>query len=206
MNTYTIDYAGGFDSGGYESPMEAIRVILERWEDDEINATGIMAFLKANGRDFGVITDDNLADTDKDTRLTISDAVVEICIRGGASSQKAFIEALLPLIEVREIATYALEYEGDIIPCEHCRNLMDLIEEILTMWADDDIDAHGTLAFLKKHGRNFDGLTDDEIDECTATSLLGKIGEAVIDVCSTGGKDVQEAYIAALTHIKVRMS
>ena len=67
MNTYTIEYAGGFDSGGYESLMEAIRVILERWEDDEINATGIMAFLKANGRDFGVITDDNLADTDKDT-------------------------------------------------------------------------------------------------------------------------------------------
>jgi hypothetical protein len=206
MPTYTIYYAGGKDSEGYTTLIDVIRVILERWEDDEINATGIMAFLKANGRDFGDITDDNLADTSKDIRLTISDAVVEICSRGSASSQKAFVTALLPLIEVSENNTYALEYEGDIITCENCSNLMDVIRHITQMWADGDIDAHGTLNFLKAHGHDFNGLTDDDINEDTSAQLLSKISETLIDVCSTGGKDVYEAYIAALTHIKVVLS
>lgn len=100
MSTFAIYYAGGFDSGGYETLIAVIRVILERWEDDEITCTGIMAFLKANGRVFDGITDDNLADTSKDTRLSISDAVVEVCAGGGDAAQKAFVEALTPLIEV----------------------------------------------------------------------------------------------------------
>lgn len=203
---YKIVYAFGIDSADYPTRIGAIRNILERWEDNEINCTGIMAFLKKNGHDFDGLTDDDLDDegckVTKETRLEISDAVRALCSSEGEEMELGFIRELA-FIDVCETSpSYAIEYEGDEIG--EYTSLIGAIKDILNMWADNDIDAYGTLSFLQAHGHTIvNGLTDDDINEGTDTSLLRAISAAVIKVCEAGGEPVQEEFITALKDIKM---
>lgn len=204
MTTYTIEYAFGPDSSDYPTRMAAIRNILERWEDDEISCAGIMAFLKNNGHDFDGLTDDDLDDMSKETRLKIGDAVRALCSAGGEEMELEFIRDL-PLIDVCETTPcYVVEYEGDVMGDSGGGTLIETIEEIMLMWATGDIDARGTLTFLRAKGvSDFKDLTEDDIDEGTDFDLLREIGAVVTKICKEGGVPVQEEFIAALEHVKV---
>jgi hypothetical protein len=207
MPSYTIEYAFGRDSSDYPTRMAAIRNILERWEDDEVNCAGIMTFLKNNGYDFDGLADDDLAGISKDMRLKIGDAVRSLCSSGkGETSDEAMqLEFIgeLSLIDVCEtMPCYVVEYEGDVLG--DGGTLIETIEEIMLMWATGDLDARGTLTFLRAKGvSDFNDLTEDDIDEGAEFDLLREIGAAVIKICKDGGILVQEEFVVALENVTV---
>lgn len=201
MPSYTIVYTGSLASKGDDSYQNIILDLLERWKSGEINCYGIMAFLKSQGCDFDGLTDEEINnEANREMRTAVAEATQAIFEDSDSDSEES-TQPAAPDEELQKAFVVAIQCIE--LPCkEHCSNLMDVIRDLMDMWPEGDVDAHGTLAFLKENGHDI-GLLDDDVSESTDTALLRRASEALIEVCSSGGEDVQKAYIAALKYIKV---
>lgn len=81
--------------------------------------------------------------------------------------------------------SYTIKYEGGDYPADGCKILLDVIKVILCDWVDREIDAKGTVEFLKARCHDF-GITDADIDEGTYERLLKKMSTAAMKICTEG--------------------
>jgi hypothetical protein len=194
MSSYTIYYAKDVAPDDWDSLLDTISTLIERWVENEIKFVGIATFLKEHGSDFDDLTDENAT---RELRLSVGKAAIEICTAGGEAVQRAFIRTL-HLGEFLKKSFYNVSYEG--IP--HTDSLLYVIMDILSSWIKGRINAHGTLAFLKTQGHDF-GITDDDVNACTDAALMSTIVTAAVKVCKEGGILVQQEFVAALEHVTV---
>lgn len=210
MPSYTIEYTGSFAAEGEDSQLEMIMDLLERWKEGEIKCYGIMAFLQAQGCDFDGLTDEEInKDTHKELRASIAAAAQVIFEDSDSNSEEdsegngieeAHEESRKGDEEIQKAFVEAIQYVE--LPLPECTSLLDVIRDIMLMWPEGNIDAYGTLAFLKEKGHDF-GLVDDEADDSTHSALMYSAAAAVNDICREGSEEVQRAYIASLKYIKV---
>lgn len=90
----------------------------------------------------------------------------------------------------------------DPLEYEDCDTLDEVLMQLLAEWAAGDVDLHGTFGFLAGHGQEF-GITDDDVDEGTDGDLLGRAGEAVLDLCVGNEVRTREYLIAIGDHVRI---
>lgn len=79
---------------------------------------------------------------------------------------------------------------------EDCDTVVDVLMQLLADWMTNDVNLHGTFAFLSNHGRDF-GITDEDADANIDPDLLEAAGEAVLELCADNDVVMAE-YLAAV--------